>query len=978
MSNTHNQKSGFLVGFYLFIALTVLPAISLNEGLKYIKRNDTAIKVKLASQELGKFVGSFKLHANEENFWLNRLSTDFSIADHPQRFFASLSQLFDDYKVQAEMIIFDGQGNHYKDNFLHNLPDSLAWKNSGSLLLKVIGETNSDERFIAINSLRPIFGPNFYLRYYRSGNLSIPKTFYQTDFSRNDYHYWFARSNQIIAVIRFKSSELKKSTGIRYFAKNFHQDEKLAIFKNLSLKNTEIPETEAKFFFNELLQQSDREIVTNGSSVYTLCQITNQTWVLFKKEIKLSTVRPGRLTAAIFLALFFLFTVFRKSGIISQRFADLSIFGQIFVLMFISAGVPLVILAFVATGYFNSKRVGLIQEHNQQMIDFIQQINDNANTEMARYSRFFKQTIEEYSSLLKSDFSEKELDEFAHKLRKNSRVEGFLVKNDEFFYIRENRNEREQEVEEAKKILSQAEIKKRKENAKLARQTEQKNVKVIANNHLAYLNNTPPKPVSIETAYIMEMFFQKSIPMLIHDFIKIEGSISPTGWGNDMMMLFVQSLKLANPELFDSYLVLTFTAETFELYYIRNQIHQILRNPYEYKAYIILEDRMIMNNRKSLLDFPEIQELALKSTDYPLSEPIIQNYQGKPHIFVGLRGNKVKTMKFCVLYPLAKIEKIINQEAVDLAYLAILAMAIVFSMILTLYLNLLLPIRRLHQAAHALEIRDAKFRLPEDRNDEFGEMAKIFNASIAEFEELQVAGIVQSRLLPGESLSMAKYSVYGRTIPMASLGGDYFDYFRIDDNNFAALLGDVAGHGVGASLIMAIAKAGVLSAKDVWRDPAGMLARLHQIILATKSKLQRKVMTFQYLLIDQIENQVIYANAGGCSPVFIDPENNDPVVINHSGAVLGGFKKNVFNNLNLPIKPGQAMILYTDGMVESRNESGNELGYKGLHGIFKDSYDLNAEKFYDNIYRNYLSWLGNAEPGDDLTVLVIVCNKELS
>lgn len=975
MNSRQNQNSNLLATIYLVFALIILPAISLNEGLKYIIRNEDAVKIKQASQELGKFVSNLKLHANEESFWLNRLAIIFSSTGNPEEFFDQSNQLFDDYEVKAETIIFDGKGKYIKDNFLQDQPDQKAWRSAGKFLLQTIGEPTSQKKFAAISSLRPILGNNFYLHQHRYGSHSIPDMFYRTDYSQNTHRYWFARSNHTIAVIRFEKTELQKSSGLQFFSRNFLKDEKLAFFHNSQLKKSEMPHIEARFFFEKLLQQKDLEFFADNDSVYTLCQISEHSMILIKKKVDRSPIRPGRSTTALFLMLIFIFIVFRQSGLISRRFDDFSIFGQIFVLMTISAGVPLVILAFVATGYFNSKRIALIQEENQRMIDFIQQINDNTNTEMARYSRHFKQMVEKFSNILSSDFSKHDLDVFSQELKKNARIEGFLVKKDHFFYIKENQQDREHEGEEARKTLSEGELRKRKENAKKARQTEQKNVKVIADHHLAYLNDIPPKPVSIETAYMMEMFFQKSMPMLIHDFVKMEGQVSPTGWGNDIMMLFVQSVKLTNRQLFDSYLVLTFTAEIFESFYIRNHIHQILRNPHDYKVTVVLQDRVIMNDGKSLIEFPEINDLVLKATDYPLSEPIIQNFQGKPHIFVGLRGNKIKTMKFCVLYPLDKIEKLINQEASDLAYLGILAFAIVFSMILTLYLNLLLPIRRLHQAAHALEIRDAKFRLPEDRDDEFGEMAQIFNTSISEFEELQVAGIVQNRLLPQKPLSGNNFSVYGRTIPMASLGGDYFDYFKIDNSHFAALLGDVAGHGVGASLIMAIAKAGVLSANDVWCDPAGILARLHQIILATKSKLQRKVMTFQYLLFETSLNKVTYANAGGCSPVIIDKPTGSIRVISHPGAVLGGFKKNVFKNLELELQPGQAIILYTDGMVESRNHTGNELGYNGLHEIFLNSFDEDATVYYENIFRNFSSWLGDSDAGDDLTVMIAVCKN---
>jgi len=291
-------------------------------------------------------------------------------------------------------------------------------------------------------------------------------------------------------------------------------------------------------------------------------------------------------------------------------------------------------------------------------------------------------------------------------------------------------------------------------------------------------------------------------------------------------------------------------------------------------------------------------------------------------------------------------------------------------------MNLLQPVARLHQAARALEARDSTFRLPETSGDEFSEMAGIFNKSIGEFDELKIASIVQSRLLPTSPLVVEGFSLFGKSIPMIDLGGDYFDYFIVDDDHFALLLGDVAGHGVGASLIMAMAKAGVICGQEICMDPAGVLSRLHQIVFAIKNRVQRKVMTFQYLLVNRKTAQIVYSNAGGCSPVLVDKAVGTCVEVPLSGAVLGGFKKSVFSNLEFSIKNGQALILYTDGMVESRNVAGKELGYIGLYDLFLRNYASDASVYYQKIMAEYHDWLGGAVPGDDMTLIVMVCNSD--
>jgi hypothetical protein len=99
---------------------------------------------------------------------------------------------------------------------------------------------------------------------------------------------------------------------------------------------------------------------------------------------------------------------------------------------------------------------------------------------------------------------------------------------------------------------------------------------------------------------------------------------------------------------------------------------------------------------------------------------------------------------------------------------------------------------------------------------------------------------------------------------MADLGGDYYDYFSIDDSRFAVLLGDVAGHGVGPSLIMAMAKPPFCAAKNFMISTADN-QQSHHLICTTRSKRQRKIMTFQYLCFDKTMALGI-RNAGDAHP----------------------------------------------------------------------------------------------------------------
>ena len=260
--------------------------------------------------------------------------------------------------------------------------------------------------------------------------------------------------------------------------------------------------------------------------------------------------------------------------------------------------------------------------------------------------------------------------------------------------------------------------------------------------------------------------------------------------------------------------------------------------------------------------------------------------------------------------------------------------------------------------------------------DEFGEVGGIFNHVMVGLEELEVAKIVQESMFPKPEFKQGKFSVYGKSITMIDVGGDYLDFFKVDDNSFSVLVGDVAGHGVGAAVIMAMAKAAILGGGESLKSPAAMLNQLHKMILATKTTKQKKIMTFQYLHVNSETGENLYGNAGACSPILVRHSENMAEEIRMPGAALGAFKRAVYDEMALDFRPGDAIVFYTDGIVECKNKNGEMLGYDKLKNTLIQCWDSNPETYYNNILKAYYEYVGeNAEAGDDLTFVILSYNE---
>ncbi|MFZ5952522.1 MAG: PP2C family protein-serine/threonine phosphatase [Candidatus Rifleibacteriota bacterium] len=362
-----------------------------------------------------------------------------------------------------------------------------------------------------------------------------------------------------------------------------------------------------------------------------------------------------------------------------------------------------------------------------------------------------------------------------------------------------------------------------------------------------------------------------------------------------------------------------------------------------------------------------------QSMSHSLNQRILLN--GKPHIAVGIKGRYLENIIMASVVP----EEILNGQIARLRYAIIIA--IVLNIILTIAISMFLsrqfidPLRELESATVAIGSRDFRYRVPALDNDEIGYLGSIFNRVIEGLGDLEVARIVQESLFPGNSFIAGNYRIYGRSIVMTTLGGDYYDCFQIDQQRWALIIGDVAGHGVPAGLMMAMAKSGVLtSTVDQQLDPTKITSALHRIFFAIKNPNMKRMMTLQYYVLDHQAHCLSFANAGHCFPLVIDPTARMGTFIEHVATPLGIGAKPRYRNFDFKLEPGQAVILYTDGLAEAKNSAGEEFGYERMQQIIPGLFDPDPEVYYQRILTVYKNWAARAD--DDLTIIVCVRSSE--
>lgn len=236
--------------------------------------------------------------------------------------------------------------------------------------------------------------------------------------------------------------------------------------------------------------------------------------------------------------------------------------------------------------------------------------------------------------------------------------------------------------------------------------------------------------------------------------------------------------------------------------------------------------------------------------------------------------------------------------------------------------------------------------------------------------ELEMAHQIQLSILPHELPKLPGLDIAARFLPMESVGGDFYDFIRIDDKHLGILIADVSGHGLSSALIASMLQVALAGEVAHASQPAEVLAGLNK---AVSGKFSNKFVTAAYVYVDLEENLMRYAGAG--HPPLMQYRNsmNKAVQILENGIVLGILEESTYGALEIPLEPGDRQVLYTDGILEAANPVQEMFGVEQFMRFLESSKSLNAGQFADALLAKIDRWTGqSSEQGqqDDLTLVL--------
>jgi serine phosphatase RsbU (regulator of sigma subunit)/pSer/pThr/pTyr-binding forkhead associated (FHA) protein len=234
--------------------------------------------------------------------------------------------------------------------------------------------------------------------------------------------------------------------------------------------------------------------------------------------------------------------------------------------------------------------------------------------------------------------------------------------------------------------------------------------------------------------------------------------------------------------------------------------------------------------------------------------------------------------------------------------------------------------------------------------------------------EIEAAAAIQRDFLPQSLPSCAGYGMAGRAVPCLQVGGDYYDLVSLDCKRTGLIVADVSGKGVGAALLMASLRAWLHAELVHGSDLAAIVAKLNDFI--HRSSDIHSFITFFFGDLDNETGTLRFVNAG----------HNPPLVFGRDGAArelpatglcLGMFAGRSFEIGTAEVGPGEVLVLYTDGITESRNPEEQEFGVDGLIGAVCEEREKDAPAILDGVFRRLKEFTACAEPFDDRTLVVV-------
>lgn len=242
-------------------------------------------------------------------------------------------------------------------------------------------------------------------------------------------------------------------------------------------------------------------------------------------------------------------------------------------------------------------------------------------------------------------------------------------------------------------------------------------------------------------------------------------------------------------------------------------------------------------------------------------------------------------------------------------------------------------------------------------------------------QELAIAARIQQSILPHKYPPFpgrADFDVFGEMIAARQVGGDFYDFFLVDNNRLGFVIGDVSGKGVPAAIFMAVTRT-LLRATALMGGTAADCIKYINGVLTRQSEPAMYVTIF-YGILHTATGELEYCIGGHNPPFIFSPDGSVRTLHEPAGLMVGAFENATYEGGRLMLKPGQGLVLYTDGVTEANNLNDEEFSPERLLAAIQSQAKASGERIVSYILSELNSFTRGAIQFDDITLLSVRYN----
>jgi phosphoserine phosphatase RsbU/P len=314
-------------------------------------------------------------------------------------------------------------------------------------------------------------------------------------------------------------------------------------------------------------------------------------------------------------------------------------------------------------------------------------------------------------------------------------------------------------------------------------------------------------------------------------------------------------------------------------------------------------------------------------------------------------------------------------------FIAVTIFSVLFARIITR------PVEELRHGSETIGAGDLDYRVRIATGDEFEELANSFNKMAADLRshidelqrttaekerfarELEIAKGIQQSFLPDSAPVIPRIELAARNVPALEVGGDFYDFIPIAQDRWGLVIADVSGKGVPAALFMALSRTLIRASTMTNADPALSITQANRLI-CEDSKTSMFVTLF-YAILDAKAMTLNYVNAGHNPPLLLQNASPDVRLLKAKGIALGVIDEIELQSVRVDLKPGDVLVLYTDGVTEAINALEEEFGEERLLRIITENRNRPAQEILDQILSEITAFAGDRPQYDDITLMVL-------